>query len=738
VAAPNTDLDLTLVNTDDLEKLSSKINNFYTSDSTVKAQLSWHWERNQMMLDGKQWIVFDGERETGGVWKKLRVSKNNEYIPRPVTNYLFSSYQTLKSYLIKNKPRSTVRPTDALNWRDKVSAKIATLVLEANWAKLKEQYNYEVAAASLVTYGTVFKKSYWDTSSRNLVKVPRMIQVPMTDPMTGAVVGMSEQQDVDPITREPAFDELPLGDLSTSVIDPFRMCIDPLAMSLHDARWVMEYSIQPLEWIHETFGKEGEGFTGLALEVEADTELNGSMRRWFQLKTTSGTKNNGPVGSGSADTMVENSAVVKEYYEQPSSKNPKGRLIVVAGDKVVFAGPSPYEGPEQGDWHPYSECRWELVPGRFWGKSPLDDAAEIQKQINSIDSVITLVRKVSAVPQWLIPNASGVAPGSMTGRPGQQHFYRPDPSGAKPEPIQLPGVDQSVFAERAQRVSDLKEITGATDILRGDKPPGADAASAMNLLYEIGTGRIWPVLDRWKCMVESDQKKQLRIIQKFYKEPRPDFIRYLKSLNTDLSEMEINQFIGTDLNDNCNVVVEAGSNIPKLQAAKQSLLMELAQMGMLNLQAPSNRVQFQQDMGITGYDSDIEPDRKRAQWENDLIDNIQYSPDNKPVVLVVDNHDLHIEIHQNRMKAPNFMALSSEVQQAYMMHIQQHEQFKAQAMQAQMLQDQAMGAAPGSTQPQGAQGAGVQSGHGTGVTKEVKNALMGDTLTPASLGHGSR
>lgn len=735
------DLDISQIESQDIDQLASKIHNFYMQDSAVKSALSYHWERNHMMLDGKQWIVFDGDRESGGSWNKLKVSKQNEFIPRPVTNYIFSAYQTLKSYLIKNKPRSSVTP-NTQDWADKQAAKIGTLVLETNWSRMKEQYNYETAAASLLTYGTVFKKSYWDVSSKNLIKVPRMQEVPMTDPQTGMVVGMTEEPAKDPVTGDALFDELPLGDLSTTIKDPFCIALDPLAMHLHEARWVMEYTIQPIDWIVETYGREGEGYTGLAMEVEPDKELNGSLRRWYNLRTSNGIRSNNSSGSArssTADTMIDNAAVVKEYYEGPSAKNPKGRLVVVAGNKTVYSGASPYEGPEQGDWHPYSECRWELVPGRFWGKSPLDDATEIQKQINSIDSIITLNRKTMAVPQWLIPNQSGITPGSISGRPGQQHFYRPDASGAKPEAIRGTGVDQTVFAERESRVNDLKEITGAIDILRGDRPPGVNAASALSLLYEVGTGKIFPVLDRWKMFVESDQKKQLRIISKFYKEPRPEFIRALKSKNVDLNESDINHFLGSDLYDNCNVIVEAGSNIPKLHAAKQSLLMEMAQMGMLNLQDPANRVQFQQDLGIGGYDKDVEPDRKRAQWENDMLDNIHYTPDNKPVVLAIDNHDLHLEEHKNRMKAPAFMAMQSEVQQAYMQHIQEHEQFQAMEQQAQMMQQMAMGpqGAPAAKPPtpQGPMGAGP--GHGKGMTTDTKNSVLGaDLNTGATLGQG--
>jgi hypothetical protein len=749
MSTANSNLDLLEVESNDFGQLAQRINTFYSSDNSIKTTLSYTWERNQLMLDGKQWLMWSGDRQTGGQWKPLSVSTSNEYIPRPVTNYLFSIYQTLKAYLIKNKPRSEVKP-NTQEYKDKVSSKIATLILECNWERLKEQYNYESAAASLLVYGTVFKKSYWDTTTINLVRVPKMVPQPITDPMTGAIVGMQEVQEVDPQTQQPVFIELPLGDVSTYVVDPFRIALDPLATHLSDCKWVMEYSIQTLDWIHQTYGKEGEGYTGLAAEVKEDTELNTSMRRWYQMKMSSGTKSGtlgATGGSGASDVMVEGSAVVKEYYERPSANYPKGRLIVVAGDKVLYSGESPYTGPEHGDWHPYSECRWEIVPGRFWGKSPFDDAVEIQKRINTIDSTVILSRKSMAFPQKLIPTSAGIANGEWTGRPGHHQFYKGDGSGMKPEIIPGQGPDASVFQERQQSVEDIKELTGAIDILRGDRPAGVNAASALSLLYEVGTGKLFPILDRWKQFVESDQKKQLRLTSKNYKEPRPDFVRALKAKNTDLLETDINNFIGSDLNDNCNVIVEAGSNIPKLQAAKQAMLIQAVQLGLLDLSNPENRIQLQEDLGISGFDAEMSTDIKRARWENDLMDNIQFSPSNKPIVLACDNHQLHLQEHYDRQKSPTFMSLPAAVQQAHIMHAQEHEQMQAMAMQAQMAQMAAMSPGPGAKgQQQAPQTPGgnptqgphqvSQSGnaHQGTLPAGVKNAIHGaDLLNPATL-----
>lgn len=745
MSVANANLDLSTIGSEDFDALAQKINSFYTSDNSIKTNLAYSWERNQLMLDGKQWIQWAGDKASGGQWRPVTVSKQNEYIPRPVTNYLFSVYQTLKAYMIKNKPRSEVFP-NTQEYKDKTAAKIATLILEVNWKRLKEAYNYEAAAGTLLTYGTVFKKSYWDTTSINLVKVPKMIDQPITDPMTGEILGIEQVPEVDPETQQPVEVELPLGDVSTYIIDPFRMALDPLATHLYDAKWIMEYSIQTLDWIQQVYGKEAEGYTGLAAEVQEDSELNTSMRRWYNLKLSSGVRTGGVgslSGSAASDTMVENSAVVKEYYERPSSRYEHGRMIVVAGDKVVYSGESPYSGPEQGDWHPYSECRWELVPGRFWGKSPLDDCIEVQKRINTIDSATILSRKTMAFPQRMAPIGSGISPGEWTGRPGELRLYRDTGTGSKPEIIPPIGPDASVFQEREQNVESLKEISGAIDILRGDRPAGVNAASALSLLYEVGTGKLFPILDRWKMFIEEDQKKQLRLTSKNYKEPRQDFIRSLKAKNTDLLESDINQFIGSDLYDNCNVVVEAGSNVPKLQAAKQAMLIQSVQLGLLDLTNPENRIKLQQDLGIAGYDAEVAADRKRAQWENDLMDNVVYSPQNQPVVLAIDNHAIHKDEHNRRMKSPTFMSQPPEVQQAYMQHCAEHEQFEMMAQQAAILQSTAMGVPAGVNSPGGPQEAAPQgqkpsqagNARSGGLTPQVKNAIGGgsDLVNPSNL-----
>jgi hypothetical protein len=577
------DLDLTSLDTslpDDLDSAASKIEKYYKQDNIQKASLTYNWERVHLMLDGQQWLTYRGSRDSGGMWERLEVSPANSYIPRPVTNYLFDAYQTLKGYLLKNDPRITVRPNTQTS-KDKTAAKIAELVSESNWERLREDDNYEYAASCLLTYGTVFKKSFWDNSYLSLARVPRMVQQPVVDPNTGMPTGQVEEvQARDPQTGEELFDELPLGDVNTAVVEPYRIAFDPLATTISDLRWIMEYSIRPLNWIRENYDKQEPGYTGRIDDVKPEKSLSNSLRKFYNLKTSSGVKNLQTLsatvgGAGGADNeMVEEAAVVKEYYERPTQKYPKGRLIVIANGTPLYAEKSPYEGPEQGDWHPYSECRWEIMPGRLWGKGPLDECCEPQKHVNSIDSVIILTRKTMAVPQKLEPRGSIAKGNSWTGEPGLRVPYTVV-DGQKPETIPGIGVDQQVLAERQQHVEDIKNLSGAIDILKGDRPPGVTAASALEMLFEVGTGKLFPAMKRWKKFIESDQKKQLKLVAKKYREPRPEFIQSLLSKNKDLAISQVKDFIGSDLYDNCNVIIEASSSIPKLISSERLKLMEL-------------------------------------------------------------------------------------------------------------------------------------------------------------------
>jgi hypothetical protein len=254
-------------------------------------------------------------------------------------------------------------------------------------------------------------------------------------------------------------------------------------------------------------------------------------------------------------------------------------------------------------------------------------------------------------------------------------------------------------------------------------------------LFEVGTGKLFPILDRWKSFVESDQKKQLKLVAKKYREPRPEFIKALVSKNSELTVTLVEKFVGEDLHDNCNVVIEAASAIPKLKAAEHAMLLELQQTGALNLADPKNMQEFLSRLGVTGFNMSYSKDENRAKLENMQLDAILIHPDQKPIVLMYDNHAIHKSVHQDRTKEQSFFDLPEEAQQAYFAHIEEHNTMEMEQQQQAAMQAAMTGAPPPEPAGAGPQGPQENLRKGPGIDKKTKAMLGSDILgTTAGVG----
>ena len=84
------------------------------------------------------------------------------------------------------------------------------------------------------------------------------------------------------------------------------------------------------------------------------------------------------------------------------------------------------------------------------------------------------------------------------------------------------------------------------------------------------------------------------------------------------------------------------------------------------------------------------------------------------------------------MKSPAFMSLSITVQTAYMNHIFEHNQKIMDAQQQEMIQAAMMGMPPGPPEPS-ANAPTEPREQGKGVTKQIKNAIMGGDMPPGDM-----
>lgn len=684
---PVFDLDLEKIDSDDFDAIAANIEEASKMAPYYQERMAYNWMQNIHFLLGDQHIFYNTITRQ---FEIIPTSRGNDYVPRPVTNLFQPIASTITSILTRNKPTADVSP-NSMNSDDIGAARIAARVQDVKWEDDDMEGKLMESALWAVACGTVFRKDYWDTSYGKVVRIPLTQQITqqVLDETGNLKIVTSEEPVFNPEDGSPMFNEMPLGDNAVKVIDPFRMVVDPNAVNEQDIAWIMEVSVQRLHWIKENFAKVGSGFTGEGANVKSDQNVNTMLEMSQRLKTLSG-KGSGPYGgTSSLQTDLKHAAVVKELYVRPTAKHPKGQMIVTCNNKVLYRGDSPYYDGTPESFHPYSIFRWELVPGRFWGKSLLEDLVEPQRRINAIDSLIILNRKTMVSPQKLIPSGSGIPDGQWSGAPGLQLQYRPvGANGAKPEIVPGVALPNQVYQERETTKGEMYQIARTNEILQGIRPTGVGTYSALQLLQDQSYSVLSPQIHRWEKFIEKGETKKLKLIATRYREPRPEFINKLRVMSKDITDVEIANFIGSDLRDNCSVRIEAGSTIPRSNAAKQQQLMDLAQTGVLGdiINNPVNKQKFLERLGVRGFDSDFEADVKRAQWENEMLEN---GMSDGIAVLPYENHIIHLQIHMNRMKEPSFMKMDPGIQEMFIQHVEIHNMYQQQQL-IQQAQQQAL------------------------------------------------
>lgn len=111
------------------------------------------------------------------------------------------------------------------------------------------------------------------------------------------------------------------------------------------------------------------------------------------------------VNSSSTTVLMGNpySKFDEAYWVKPQEMlYPRGRLIVMAGRKIVHDGPNPY-------WHglfPFSLCRLNIVPWSIYGLSDLRSLSDMQDIVNQILAGVLDMIKRAVNPPFFAPKSA--------------------------------------------------------------------------------------------------------------------------------------------------------------------------------------------------------------------------------------------------------------------------------------------------------------------------------------------
>jgi hypothetical protein len=634
------------------KEIISLVNDFYDEDQKFKMRLARTWEENIRFIEGEQYIRWNAQART---YDPIPSRADREYIPKANDNQTYVRAEILRANLTRQKPKFNVTP-NSNDPIDEKKSKVALAVHDTRSELDDDDIINGSCADWAVATGNAFKKTTWEPFKK----------IKVIDQMGRPELGEDGSEL-----------EAPIGDVVVSEVPPFNIAMDLACSDISQGEVVMEYSAQLVSQIREWYDQKGPGYTGKAKQVKEE-----EIRDGVSVKIVEDLKH--PIGE--TRPIMKDRAILKEVYIKPSEKLPNGRMIVMAGDIVVYDNDSPYGAINKKKWHPYDHFKYFSQAGNPWGTTPITQVVRLQRRLNAIDTMAILHRQTMALGQWLIPQNS-VPDGMMSGRVGLKVVYRETPGGNKPERIPGTQLGQDVLAERQGVVLAMDTICGTTDVMQGRQPGSIESGVSLEFIREMSFSRFNPMYERWEKFNESAAKRRLQLIAKKQIFNIPFFTDQLRKKLRSITAMDIQSFVGSELSDNTNVRIVAGSSIPMSHAAKLANLQKFGEAGLLGdlIQDPMKNQLFLDEFNIDSFKTEQNVDFEKAKYnlsliESGMMDGVQFNPR--------DNPQVHIKYFLTKLKDPEwYSARPPEILKAAWKYVEQFEKLNAKNKQK-MIQQQ--------------------------------------------------
>jgi hypothetical protein len=468
-----------------------------------------------------------------------------------------------------------------------------------------------------------------------------------------------------------------LGDFCYENVTPFHIFVpDMLAEDIENQPYVIHIQTKSPEWVKLHFPE----LKAQPNVMEANDILNDSF---LQL-----------VGAGD---FRKNAILCYEVWVKPGNVEflPNGGMYTIIGDQIVqFVEGNPYIHQQ----YPFVKFG-HLPTGRFYYDSGINDLIPIQREYNRTRGQIIEAKNRMSHPQIIAAQGS-VDAAKITTEPGQVIQYKLGYPEPKPFPLQnLPAY---VMQEIDRLLLDFEDISGQHQVSKGQVPSGVTAATAINFLQEQDESMMSATFQNIEEGFEKIGYQTLCYVKQYWDTPR-----IVKVAGRD-QQFNVVSFQGSDLRNNTDIRIEAGSALPTSKSAKQALLMDLMGQGFI---PPEKGLELMEVGGVQNLYEELKIDSAQAQRENmrmaavdqkilsdylmtfqgtdpmsgepTLVDpNTQQPlmdqsgiPTQPPLIVPVnsfDNHQVHIQVHNTYRKSQEYENLPPEAKSLFEEHVNQH------------------------------------------------------------------
>lgn len=580
------------------------------------------WMSNIAYVLGFSNVIFDANL------RQFRTANRNigpVYRSKISVNKILPTLQNRLARICKSQPKYDIRP-NSNDQDDKDAAQLGLQIINMVWDSQKINEKRIPLMMWVQECGHAFVKVSWDDTLGKRIDVPDAI-----DPLTGQM-----------IPSEPVYE----GDVRVEIVSPFEVYCDPLAKTMDEVKWLVQAKVRKLSYFRDHYpnGDQVKEEGAWLLSTQYELRIN-SMNAA------------GPATSGT-QLQMKDAAIELAYYEKPSKKYPNGRMIICANGIVLADKELPC-----GEL-PFVKFDDIVIGGKFYSEATVTHLRPIQDQYNRVISSRSEWTNKLLAGKYIAAKGHGLIAESLNDRSGEVVEYNSIPGAPPPMAMNIPVMPQYAYTEEDRLNAMMYEISGISEVSRGQLPSASIPAIGMQLLVEQDETRIGIMTESHDESWANVGKLILKYVEKYYITER--VLKVSKN-----NSYAVKKFMGNDLKGNTDVIVIKGSTLPNSKVIKRQEITNLFQMGLLG--DPNDPKVKEKVLNMMEY-GDI-----ASVWEDQSLDTNQIQKDLElieneiaPEVNELDNHALHIYKKNQYRKSDKFQKLSLISQELLLANIEQH------------------------------------------------------------------
>ena len=560
---------------------------------------------------------------------------------REVFNHIAPLIETRLAKLAKVRPVMNVQPASS-DEEDVSNAKICKNILSSVSTNIDLSRIISQATKWSEICGTAFYKIVWNDSD-------------------GGVIGQS-------VDGSPLHE----GDVNIVVCSPFEIFPDSNSCEgIDECRSIIHARAYHVDTIKHIWGVDVEG-EDIDIFNLTNSQIAGGLGYLTSVAK---------VGK----TTKHNHAMVIEKYELPTEEYPQGRLIIIAGDKLVHDGELPYKNQKNGErGFPFIAQMSVEQPSMFWGSSIIDRTIPVQRAYNAVKNrkhefLNRVTMGVLAVEDGSIDievlEEEGLSPGKIL-------VYRQGASA--PTMLNTDTVPTDFSSEENKLLDEFLEVSGVSDLLVSNiSNVGNMSGVALQLLVEQDEARMSATGENICFAIKKMGQMILRMYKQF-----ANTQRICKVLGQN-GEVGVYYWDKNNITSD-DIIFETKNEMGETYAQRQSMIFDLLNAGLLldenGKLSNAMRLRILQMLGFGVWEDAL--DNNALQLDSARRENLKVANGEEVEVLEVHDHDLHISAHTAFMLGGDFDKLCKSdktLLNKMLEHIRQHKQFKKLSAEAEQL-----------------------------------------------------